>query len=168
MEDLLGRIDTAALYQPFCEKLNGLLNACAARGAIYVATTGLRTYDEQARLYAKGRDASGKIIGSIVTKAKPGYSPHQFGVGVDFAKHKGSEYLGKLDPDYADASYQILAEEAVKLNLDPGLFWKGDFQDSPHVQLPLKKAGVTWAKLRELYAAGGYPKVFAFLDRYAW
>lgn len=162
--DQLGRIDTAALYPVFLERLNALLNACAARGAVYVATSGLRTYAQQDALYAQGRTKPGKIV----TKAPGGYSPHNFACAVDFAPHVGGPYTGKLNPDYREENYVVLGEEAVKLGLDWGGNWGPGIQDTPHIQLPLKKHGITWAKLRSVYAKGGYPAVFAFLDKYQW
>ena len=44
-------------------------------------TDTLRSFDEQAKLYAQGRTAPGKIV----TKAKPGQSYHNYGLAVDFA-----------------------------------------------------------------------------------
>lgn len=162
--DLLGRIDTLAMYQPFLERLNALLNACAARGAIYVATSGLRTYAQQDALYAKGRTAPG----GIVTNARGGQSLHNFAIAVDFCRHKGTEYKGKLNPDWRDSEYEILAEEAEKLGLESGLRWKS-FKDSPHIQLPYnKKHGIKLKDLDREYRKGGYQAVFAFLDKFEW
>lgn len=48
-------------------------------GIKLIIVQGLRTYEEQNKLYAKGRTASG----SIVTKAKGGQSNHNFGVAID-------------------------------------------------------------------------------------
>lgn len=52
------------------------------RSPIVVIST-LRTYPEQARLYAQGRDPN--VPGPIITKAKPGFSWHQFGCAFDVA-----------------------------------------------------------------------------------
>jgi peptidoglycan L-alanyl-D-glutamate endopeptidase CwlK len=158
-KDLLGRIDTLAMYQPFLEKLNALVLACQARGAIYVATSGLRTFDQQNALYAKGRTAPG----GVVTNARGGYSPHNFAVAVDFCRHKGATYEGKLDPDYRDSANTILGEEAAKLGLEWGGAWTS-IKDTPHVQLPLKAKGLTWAMLRDWYAKGGQAEVVKQLD----
>lgn len=159
--DLLGRIDTASLYQPLLERFNAVLNACAARGAIYVATCGVRTYAEQQKLYDIGRKTG--TPGHYVTKAPGGYSPHNFGVAVDFCKHNDDAYTGKLNPDYRDKQYLVLADESQKHGLEAGYFW--DFQDSPHIQLPLRKHGITWGMMRTWYAKGGYAEVFRQLDQ---
>jgi peptidoglycan L-alanyl-D-glutamate endopeptidase CwlK len=161
--DLLGRIDTLHLYQPFLERLNGLLNACAARGAIYVATGALRTYEQQDALYAQGRTKPG----GIVTQAKGGQSLHNFAIAVDFCRHAGPSYQGHLIPDYRDEQYEILAQEAERLGLESGLRWK--FKDSPHIQLPYNKLhGIRLRDLDAQYRKGGYEAVFAFLDKFQW
>lgn len=46
---------------------------------MFRVTQGLRTWTEQAQLYAQGRTAPGKVI----TDAAPGYSWHNFGCAVD-------------------------------------------------------------------------------------
>lgn len=160
--DQLGRVDTEALYQPFLERLNALVAACKARGATYVATSGLRTYAEQDALYARGRTTGEP--GHHVTNARGGYSPHNFAVAADFALHQGGEYDGKLDPDYQDAANTVLGEEAQKLGLEWGGAWHS-IKDTPHVQLPLQARGISWAQMREWYDAGGLPEVFRQLDQ---
>lgn len=160
--DLLKRIDTSLLYPRYLELINELVNRCAARGAYYVATSGTRTEKEQEALYAQGRTKPGKIV----TNAKPLYSAHNFGCSIDFAPHVG-KWEGKLNPDYSAKNYKILGEEARKLGLD----WGGDWtsiKDTPHVQLNLKKHGITWAKLRQVYAKGQLPAVWKFLDQFQW
>lgn len=160
-EDLLARIDTANLYQPFLEKVNTLLNNLAARGLRYVATCGTRTYDQQAVEYAKGRTTG--ELGHIVTKAKPGQSPHNFRVAIDFCLD-GDNVKPGLQPDYEDAHYKALAEEAEKLGLEAGFYW--EFQDTPHVQLPVRARGLKWRDLDKAYRQGGYQAVDRLLDAY--
>lgn len=166
--DPLGRIDTEALYQPFLELISQLLANCEARGAIYVATSGERTWEAQDALYAKGRTVEPIGPGHIVTKARGGQSPHNYAIAVDFARHKGATYSGHLDPDYRDSAYNILAEEAEKLGLEAGLHWSGNFQDAPHIQLPIKKFGYTWSHLGDIYRSGGKAALFAELDTHTW
>lgn len=160
--DLLGRIDCEKLYQPFLEKINTALTACVERGAIYVATNGLRTYAEQNALYAIGRTVAPIGKSHFVTMAPAGYSGHQFGIAIDVVRHKGATYEGKLDPDYSDAAFEIWAEELEKVGLEAGLRWK--FKDSPHGQVPIKNKHITWSILRGWYTKGGYSEVFKQLD----
>lgn len=162
--DQLGRIDTAALYQPFLEAINGVLSRSYARGAIYIATCGNRSFTEQDKLYALGRING--VSGHIVTKARGGQSPHNFKGAIDFARHRGSVYAGKLDPDYSDAAYEVLAEEAERIGLESGLRWPRPFVDSPHVQLPIKHWGYSWAQLAAIWRAGGDAALFAEYDKH--
>lgn len=164
--DLLGRIDTSVLYPPFLERVNTMLNASAQRSAIYVATCGNRDWKRQDQLYAIGRTAPPLGDSHIVTKARGGQSAHNFEGAIDFARHRGFEYVGKLDPDYADAAYVILAEEAERIGLESGLHWPGAFKDSPHVQLPVKRWGYTWSQLAAIYRAGGRAALYAEYDKH--
>jgi peptidoglycan L-alanyl-D-glutamate endopeptidase CwlK len=155
--DLLGRIDTSVLYPPYLELLNALLNACADRGQLYVATSGLRTYEEQTKLYAQGRTSEGKIV----TKAKAGQSAHNHGIAVDFAPHVGESYAGKLRPDYAASRYLALGQEAARLGLEWGGAWKS-FQDNPHVQWRLPQ-GITLGELDIAYRTSGIQAAWGLL-----
>lgn len=163
-DDLLARIDTTAIYQPFLERCNALVENCKKRGAIYVATSGTRTFEQQQRLYDQGRTAPGRIV----THAKPGSSAHQYKCAIDFARDKESSRGTKgLAPDYNPAQYAILAHEAGELCLEAGYHWQS-FQDAPHIQLPLKRHGITMTRLRREYEQGGYAAVVRLLDSVTW
>lgn len=172
--DYLKRIQGGvALYPPFKDKLIVLGQKCEERGCVYVVTSGVRTYEEQAKIYAIGRttDANGKPIkegdkayGKFRTKARPGTSPHNFGVAVDWCRDANDDFSDGLQPDYTDEKYFVLAEEARRLQLEAGFYW--NFKDTPHIQLPIKAKGLTWGKLDQAYSKGGYKAVFALLDKY--
>lgn len=158
--DQLHRIDLTKLYQPFARKLQVLVDRCRERGALYLATSGVRTFDEQDALYAIGR-TTGRT-GHTVTKAKGGQSPHNFAVACDLS------YCTQLEPkviiDDAEKNYRILAEEATKLGLVSGLTWKSSFVDPNHVQWPVKQIGYSWGDLTAAYRKGGYQGLFKVLD----
>lgn len=164
--DLQGRVDTSALYQPFLMTVNGVLNNCYRRGAIYVATCADRSFPKQDALYAIGRTVPPIGKDHIVTKAKGGQSPHNFKAAEDFARHKGSTYAGKLDPDYDDDAYRILAEEATAAGLDAGYYWPEPFKDAQHIALPIKRWGYSWAQLAEIWRRGGDAALFAEYDKH--
>ena len=89
--------------------------------------SGLRTYAEQAALYAQGRSKAGKIV----TNAEPGESYHNFGLAFDFAVMMKSGAL-VWDPEHPDW------KGFVRLAKDGGFAWGGDwtsFRDYPHLQL---------------------------------
>lgn len=157
------RIDLSQLYQPFVNKAQELINNCNALNKIYIATCGLRTYEEQAKIYAKGRTTG--TPGKYLTKAKPGQSPHNFGIAIDFCLDNDPNKPG-LQPNYDDKEYKLLADEAIKLGLDSGYYWH--FQDTPHIQWPIKSKGITWDKLDFLYKNGGIIAVFSYFDTFEW
>jgi peptidoglycan L-alanyl-D-glutamate endopeptidase CwlK len=106
--------------------------------------SGTRTYAEQDALYAQGRTKPG----NVVTKAKGGFSNHNFGVAFDVGIFDGKRYLD--NGPAAEAAYKALA----KLRPDE-LDWGGNWisiQDNPHYQL--KIASQNSSVLREKFEAG--------------
>ena len=88
------------------------------------AISGLRTWDEQDALYAKGRTTPGPKV----TNAKAGFSNHNFGLAIDigvFSKD-GKKYHGE-HPLYTE-----LGPLGESLGLEWGGRWK--FRDEPHYQ----------------------------------
>ena len=73
----------AGLDEGFRERLRMFERKLAAAGIRARMICGLRSMEEQARLYAIGR--RGKKGERIVTRAKPGYSYHNFGLAADYA-----------------------------------------------------------------------------------
>ncbi len=111
--------------------------------------SGLRTYEEQDDLYAQGRTKSG----CIVTRARGGYSNHNFGIAFDIGVFNGSRYVEE------SPVYKAIGAIGTDLGLDWGGNWKS-IKDEPHFQL---RPG--WAKensesemlaqLRKRMSAGG-------------
>ncbi len=60
---------------------------CALEGIYVMVTEARRDSAYQATLYAKGRDAAGKVVdrSKVVTNAPPGWSVHEFGFAYDLA-----------------------------------------------------------------------------------
>jgi hypothetical protein len=87
-------------------------------------TSGRRTYEQQAALYAAGRGAPGPVV----TFARPGTSPHERGEAFDIAVL--ADGFRSDDPDllYAAGQYAPYV----------GLTWGGDFgtiYDDDHFEL---------------------------------
>lgn len=89
-------------------------------------TQGLRSWDEQAKLYAQGRTAPGKIV----TNAPPGHSYHNFGLAVDVVP------MTELGPDWnlSHPQWQRLVAVGTSLGLTAGAGFR-TFPDYPHFQL---------------------------------
>lgn len=112
--------------QPYAR---ALATKAAQNGITIKVISGLRTYAEQNDLYAKGRTAPGKIV----TKARGGYSNHNFGIAFDVGVFEGSSYKDE-SPKYKAVGV---------LGMDLGLEWGGNWktiQDEPHFQLRPKWA----------------------------
>lgn len=107
-----------------------------------VVVFGRRTLQEQQDLYDQGRTQPG----SIVTKAQPGMSAHNWGMAADLLPVNPA--TGKGDWNY-DAGFQAMAAEAKKQGLTSGYNWK--FKDAPHLEDP--QFTVTKAK-EWLFSAG--------------
>jgi hypothetical protein len=88
-------------------------------------TDGYRSLTEQAKLYAQGRTQPGKIV----TYAKPGESPHNYGLAVDLAwRKKPGEAFWKVS----------LYKKLAPIARDLGFTWGGDwarFKDNPHFEM---------------------------------
>ena len=88
--------------------------------------SGTRTYAEQDELYAIGRTK--ELHRKPVTKAKGGYSNHNFGIAFDIGVFEGTEFL-KESPQY-----NVVGALGIEIGLDWGGNWKS-FKDGPHFQL---------------------------------
>ncbi len=156
LAELFKRVDQSKLEPYFLSLCIQLVINCAKRGYVYYATSGIRTWKESQDLYNKGRNEKGEVVEPklVVTRALPGQSYHNYGIALDFCLDKDLDKVG-LQPDWDVKSYRVLGEEAVKLGLDAGVFWKS-FVDAPHIQLPLSLLGVqNISVLRALYLKRG-------------
>ena len=118
-----------------------LIETAVAQGICVKVISGLRTYEEQNALYAQGRSKPGLIV----TKAKGGYSIHNFGCAFDVGifSPDGKKYYGE------HAHYRRVGEIGEELGLEWGGRWK--FVDEPHFQLT---RGKSLAEMRTSRGAG--------------
>lgn len=117
-----------------------------AHGYEYKAISGNRTWEEQAKIYAQGRTATGKIV----TNAKPGFSNHNYGIAVDMGVFKDGKYLDGSKPSEAEAFHRKAATIAEKYGIEWGGSWKS-FKDYPHFEY---KTGKTISQLRQMVLEG--------------
>jgi peptidoglycan L-alanyl-D-glutamate endopeptidase CwlK len=92
----------------------------------------LRTFTEQADLYAKGRkqtDAGWVVVdkGAIVTRAKPGESAHNYGAAFDIC------FVGKTPYPDDDALWEAVGMVGEGVGLVWGGRWKR-LVDKPHFE----------------------------------
>lgn len=131
---------TIATLQPQVQPYaRALVLKAASIGITIKVISGLRTYDEQNALYAKGRTKPG----NVVTNARGGYSNHNFGIAFDIGVFKGTSYIPE-SPQY---------KAVGAIGTDLGLEWGGNWtsiRDEPHFQL--RPAWATGGTEREMLA----------------
>lgn len=112
-------------------------------------TSVLRTFDQQADIYAKGRT----LPGSIVSNAEPGQSYHNYGLAFDIVLLYDNDGNGTFE----EASWDDLRDgdndrtpdwmEVVAFMKSRDWVWGGDFKsfsDKPHFQFTF---GLHWKQL---------------------
>lgn len=94
-------------------------------GITFRVTQGLRSWADQAKIYAQGRTAPG----TIVSNAPPGYSYHQFGTAIDVVP------LVANSPDWniEHPSWPRIVAVGMSLGLQSGSQWQ--HPDWPHFQM---------------------------------
>ena len=134
------------VQQPFKNWIAECQILAKAHGYEYKAISGNRTWEEQAKIYAQGRTAPGKIV----TNAKPGFSNHNYGIAVDMGVFKDGKYLDSSKPSEAEAFHRKAATVAEKYGIEWGGSWKS-FKDYPHFEY---KTGKTISQLRQIVLEG--------------
>jgi peptidoglycan L-alanyl-D-glutamate endopeptidase CwlK len=101
-----------------------LVQKAALAGIRIKIISGLRSYAEQDALYAQGRTTPG----DIVTKARGGYSNHNFGIAFDVGVFESGKYLKDSE------KYKAVGALGMDLGLEWGGSWRS-FVDQAHFQL---------------------------------
>jgi hypothetical protein len=116
--ELVKRINLGQLWPPFLERVLELIAKARDAGKDYYLVSGFRSYEEQAGKYALGRTKIGKRI----TNAQPGFSLHQYGIGVDCALDKDISAKG-LQPEWEnnEGQYDLLRDSALGTGLQVGV-----------------------------------------------
>ena len=134
------RPECSPAFLPFYEKLCELLpddwQPCCV----------LRTFKEQAEVYASGRTKPGPIK----SKAAPGLSGHQYGCAADFFKPKwGSAWPDRESEEWVEYSRACLLAGLKKLEFE-----------QPHTELRLY---CTWAEVKDVFEHNGMDAAQAFI-----
>ena len=124
-----------SLYLPYYEAL------CLALPDEWQPYSGLRTFDEQTRLWNQGRNAPG----GIVTNAKAGESAHNWGCGTDWTIWVNNlpVWMSK-----SDERWKEYIEAVVKVGLRSG----EEFGDIDHNEL---KISCSWPAILHVFSAQG-------------
>jgi peptidoglycan L-alanyl-D-glutamate endopeptidase CwlK len=130
--------DLTHLHPFFREKVEALLEKLSLGGIPFRVFEGFRSPQRQHYLFEQGRTRPG----TIVTKARPWTSYHQYGLAADFVLHVDGRWSWDTSGDNSQM-WTRLHELARENQLTP-LSW-----ELPHLQLP----GLDISSLQ----AGGYP-----------
>ena len=141
----LRRLDT--LHPVVRARAVAFLQLCTQAGLSVMVSQGLRTWQEQDGLYAKGRTVPPIGRKHVVTKAKGGQSYHNFGLAFDIVV---LDAVGKADWNTAHPGWSAAGRLGKSVGLDWGGDWTG-FKDWPHFQYT---GGVSLAECRSLFPQG--------------
>lgn len=111
------------LHPVVAAKARALIALAAREGIHLLVTSTLRTFDEQAVIFAQGRSRPGRRV----TNARPGQSWHNFGLAFDVVP------LVEGKPVWNSCYWERIG--AIGRSL--GLVWGGDFRsfkDKPHFE----------------------------------
>lgn len=137
--------------------IHNLANLLAAENIELRVTQGLRSWNDQAALYAQGRTAPGEIV----THAPPGHSWHEFGMAVDVAPF---DTAGQPQWSEADPVWGPVWRRIIGLGESLGLYSGDEFvhcpKDDPHFQLtgcfPVSPSD----EVRQIFLNAGMPEVW--------
>lgn len=149
------------VYPILASKIRILAEKLLEEGIEIRVVQGLRTYQEQGDLYAKGRTAPGPKV----TDAPPGYSWHNMGVAVDVCPGISGEDPWAPDWNAAHPAWKQIWTIGTGLGLVSGALWKG-IPDKPHFQLAnIGPVDAPDDELRKIIATGGVQAVWKEIER---
>jgi peptidoglycan L-alanyl-D-glutamate endopeptidase CwlK len=134
-----------AKLEPFVVAAQELM---AKRNVTVEVISGLRSWQQQAALYAQGRTKPGRIV----TKARPGSSWHNYGLAIDLGLFQAGVYLDERKPALAAELYNQLGKLAAEHGVEWAGIWKS-FPEGPHFQVTF---GLSLAAVRARMQAENY------------
>src|SRR6185369_6135535 len=137
----------SGLHPVVASRARAMLDLCSLSGLAILVTQGVRTWEEQDALFARGRTVPPLGASHIVTKARGGQSYHNFGLAFDIIV---LDSMGKTDWNTSHPGWKRAAEAGRSVGLEWGGDWKG-FKDIPHFQY---SGGLSLAECRALVADG--------------
>ncbi len=137
----------SGLYPPFEAAIKATIKEARSQGLLVGLQKGIRSFEEQDELYAKGRTKPG----NIVTNAKAGFSTHNYGIGGDIVFQVNEKWSWSDKHDW---------KKLGAIGKKHGLEWGGDWKklkDLPHFQWPTE---LSLSQMRSLYLKGGLESVW--------
>jgi peptidoglycan L-alanyl-D-glutamate endopeptidase CwlK len=114
------------LHPEFLARLKVFEKELLKRNIRAEPTEGYRSKERQASLYAIGRTKPGRKV----TNAKPGQTPHNYGLAMDYVP-----FVGHRTFFVKAAWWTKLGQAAKAAGLQWGGYWRA-FKDRPHVEMP--------------------------------
>lgn len=166
--DAISMTRLAVGHPELSRRIQQVAAICEPQGVTFRVTMVLRTYNEQAALYAQGREdladvnALRSAVGwaaitegenNEVTKAEPGYSWHSFGLAADFVPMNGNNPIWSL----SDPAWAKVIAAAESCGLASGSKWTEP--DTPHLQ-PQELPVTPTDEDRQDFAAAGQSAVW--------
>lgn len=118
-------------------------------------TQGLRSWNDQEKLYAQGRTTPG----AIVTKAKGGDSWHNYGMAVDAVPDDLN--IPGFQPDWNEEHpiWKRMIEVGLHVGLASGSQWR-TFKDWPHFELTGRFGTKPSDEVKYIFKEGGMEAVW--------
>ena len=130
------------LHPKIRTKVREFIKDAEKQGIVLRITSGLRTWEEQNKLFAQGRTAGGKRV----TNAKGGQSWHNYGLAIDVVQMVAGVPQWRAD-------WAKIGEIGEKHGFEWGGRWK--FVDKPHFQM---RFGLTIAQAQARHRDKGKNK----------
>lgn len=149
----------APLHPLLKKRGSDFCDALAGAGVDVLITQGFRSWTDQAKLYAQGRNVPGKIV----TNAKPGWSWHQFGLAFDAAPLVVvNNRVIAVDWSVQHPDWQQMLLYGARFYLSEGASWRS-FPDDPHFY-PEGLPATPPDDVRQLYLGGDLPAVWKWAE----
>lgn len=175
--DTISESRLAQLYPPFASMIRQVYTDLIGEQILTRVTQGLRSWNEQATIYAQGRTIPGPAckhdgvarpvgtcpdhpFGATVTNAAPGTSWHNFGLAVDLCPSTHGPGM-PFDPDWNESHPSW--GRIVAVGQARGLVSGATFRtrpDEPHLQLTGRFPVSPTDEVRQLFKDGGVQAVW--------
>ena len=123
--DTISEARLALVYPGLTDKAHQMAEMLSTETIVIRVTQGLRSWAQQAAIFAQGRTAPGEIV----TEAPPGYSYHEFGCAFDVVPMVN----GEPDWNLTHPSWPRIIAIGESLGLNAGARWHKP--DTPHFEM---------------------------------
>lgn len=178
--DAISMTRLGAGHPELSKRIQQLAQLCEADGVTFRVTMVLRSYNEQAALYAQGRQdlaTVNEMRGAVnwapiteneneevVTHAAAGQSAHNFGYAADIVPDLPGSAAFSPDWNELDPAWKDVLNKATMCGLAEGAQWTAAKRDYPHLYLQELPADPT-SEMQQTFKDGGLVAVFAMIDQ---